>query len=649
MDAKSNELNSSESDNFAPEYRDRLRTWLIKMIHSETIPGLRWENDEKTIFRMPWKHAGRQDYNLEEDSKIFMAWAKHSGRYREGVDKPEPIVWKTRLRCALNKMPDIRELPDRSRLDISEPYRVYQLLPPVHKASQIRRRLYKRSQSQEPDHGHGFGEVGQGQIFKSGAFEVNGENWTKPISAQRRNSSIDTAGYAGKTSPQLLEAQALSSPRFWFSPPAQIPLKSSISPVLSTMHLSRPNPVPLDTAATSVGHSAYPLLPPFPTPFTFPPSTIPQLLTAAAPCFEAFRQQLTLAGQALAPGQRKEADTAFALSRNVSLEQVNAKKSLESVKLEKEDVIRHRLSKLAEGTDDIGHNPFMLHRKAAELEEVLASLKLLLGQNSSEQPERSTSRMRLDEAEKRIKVLERDLAESRTAHAREREAREKLEIEREKTKVVLEQMGDGIRSLAVRIHPRDEEMLSAFSRQTAIQPIKNSNDVSRFQKESELHSTQTTTTAFSDVTQAAIMRPHTRYFQVEPNRFVASQSPTLERHLSKDASSKRLSPSPLDLSVTSPTKRKRTSTEDSDTYWGIPSKSVRSSFSAGRLTSLSPCHSSDEKRSPTSPLSASSESSDYVTSNRKPRSTDPRSSSLSPPHRAGGLLQNHHQGTIQVS
>ena len=81
---------------------------------------------------MPWKHAGRQDYNLE-DSKIFMEWAKHSGRYREGVDKPEPIVWKTRLRCALNKMPDIRELPEMSRLDISDPYRVYELLPPMHK------------------------------------------------------------------------------------------------------------------------------------------------------------------------------------------------------------------------------------------------------------------------------------------------------------------------------------------------------------------------------------------------------------------------------------------------------------------------------------------------------------------------------------
>jgi len=101
------------------------------------VPGLKWLNDEKTVFRMPWKHAGRQDYNLE-DSKIFMEWAKHSGRYREGIDKPEPIVWKTRLRCALNKMPDIRELPELSRLDISDPYRVYELLPAIHKGSYLK-------------------------------------------------------------------------------------------------------------------------------------------------------------------------------------------------------------------------------------------------------------------------------------------------------------------------------------------------------------------------------------------------------------------------------------------------------------------------------------------------------------------------------
>ena len=68
-------------------------------------------------------------------SKELIHRKKHniSGRYREGIDKPEPIVWKTRLRCALNKMPDIRELPEMSRLDISDPYRVYELLPPMHK------------------------------------------------------------------------------------------------------------------------------------------------------------------------------------------------------------------------------------------------------------------------------------------------------------------------------------------------------------------------------------------------------------------------------------------------------------------------------------------------------------------------------------
>jgi len=48
---------------------------------SGNIPGLCWENKEQTIFRMPWKHAGRQDYNLEEDSKIFMV----SMAYRETI------------------------------------------------------------------------------------------------------------------------------------------------------------------------------------------------------------------------------------------------------------------------------------------------------------------------------------------------------------------------------------------------------------------------------------------------------------------------------------------------------------------------------------------------------------------------------------
>ncbi len=42
---------------------------------------------------------------------------------------PEPAVWKTRLRTALNKLPDIEEIQEKTQLDIPEPYRVYRLLP----------------------------------------------------------------------------------------------------------------------------------------------------------------------------------------------------------------------------------------------------------------------------------------------------------------------------------------------------------------------------------------------------------------------------------------------------------------------------------------------------------------------------------------
>lgn len=60
---------------------------------------------------------------------LFQAWALFKGKYKEGVDKPDPPTWKTRLRCALNKSNDFDELVDRSQLDISEPYKVYRIIP----------------------------------------------------------------------------------------------------------------------------------------------------------------------------------------------------------------------------------------------------------------------------------------------------------------------------------------------------------------------------------------------------------------------------------------------------------------------------------------------------------------------------------------
>lgn len=58
---------------------------------------------------------------------IPQAWAVYKGKYREGRDKADPTMWKTRLRCALNKSTDFKEVPERNQLDISEPYKVYRI------------------------------------------------------------------------------------------------------------------------------------------------------------------------------------------------------------------------------------------------------------------------------------------------------------------------------------------------------------------------------------------------------------------------------------------------------------------------------------------------------------------------------------------
>ncbi|XP_073706564.1 interferon regulatory factor 8 [Garra rufa] len=106
----------------------RLKQWLIEQINSNIYNGLLWEDENRTMFRIPWKHAGKQDYNQEVDASIFKAWAIFKGKFKEG-DKAEPATWKTRLRCALNKSPDFEEVTDRSQLDISEPYKVYRIVP----------------------------------------------------------------------------------------------------------------------------------------------------------------------------------------------------------------------------------------------------------------------------------------------------------------------------------------------------------------------------------------------------------------------------------------------------------------------------------------------------------------------------------------
>uniref|UniRef100_A0A3Q3T437 Interferon regulatory factor 10 n=1 Tax=Mastacembelus armatus TaxID=205130 RepID=A0A3Q3T437_9TELE len=104
-----------------------LKEWLITQVDSGKYEGLCWEDEDKTMFRIPWKHAAKKDYKQTEDAALFKAWAVYKGKYREGRDKADPTMWKTRLRCALNKSIDFHEVPERNQLDITEPYKVYRI------------------------------------------------------------------------------------------------------------------------------------------------------------------------------------------------------------------------------------------------------------------------------------------------------------------------------------------------------------------------------------------------------------------------------------------------------------------------------------------------------------------------------------------
>ncbi|XP_003963449.2 interferon regulatory factor 10 [Takifugu rubripes] len=109
------------------ETKMHMKEWLIAQIESGKYAGLSWENEEKTMFRIPWKHAAKKDYSQTADAALFKAWAVYKGKYREGRDKADPTMWKTRLRCALNKSTDFEEVPERNQLDITEPYKVYRV------------------------------------------------------------------------------------------------------------------------------------------------------------------------------------------------------------------------------------------------------------------------------------------------------------------------------------------------------------------------------------------------------------------------------------------------------------------------------------------------------------------------------------------
>ncbi|XP_075065944.1 interferon regulatory factor 1 [Mixophyes fleayi] len=112
-----------------PVTRLRMRPWLEKQIESHTIPGLEWLNKEEMIFQIPWKHAARHGWNIDKDACLFRSWAVHTGKHKNGEKVPDPKTWKANFRCAMNSLPDIKEVKDKSIYKGSSAVRVYRMLP----------------------------------------------------------------------------------------------------------------------------------------------------------------------------------------------------------------------------------------------------------------------------------------------------------------------------------------------------------------------------------------------------------------------------------------------------------------------------------------------------------------------------------------
>ncbi|XP_037635619.1 interferon regulatory factor 2 isoform X1 [Sebastes umbrosus] len=111
-----------------PVERMRMRPWLEEQIDSCQIPGLKWVNKEKRIFQIPWMHAARHGWDLEKDAPLFMRWAIHTGKFQRGIDRPDPKTWKANFRCAMNSLPDIEEVKDKSIKKGTNAFRVYKML-----------------------------------------------------------------------------------------------------------------------------------------------------------------------------------------------------------------------------------------------------------------------------------------------------------------------------------------------------------------------------------------------------------------------------------------------------------------------------------------------------------------------------------------
>ncbi|XP_048758051.2 interferon regulatory factor 1-like isoform X2 [Ostrea edulis] len=110
-----------------PIERQKMRPWLVNLLNNENVAGFSWESRHYETFRISWRHAARQGWDPEVDASLFERWAKHTGKFVDG-DEPDPKRWKANFRCALNSLPDVRQLKDQGQRKGKDAYKVYQFL-----------------------------------------------------------------------------------------------------------------------------------------------------------------------------------------------------------------------------------------------------------------------------------------------------------------------------------------------------------------------------------------------------------------------------------------------------------------------------------------------------------------------------------------
>ncbi|CAL9685173.1 unnamed protein product [Knipowitschia caucasica] len=125
-----------------------MRPWLERHINSNKISGLIWIDKEKSMFAIPWKHAARHGWTVEQDATVFKLWAEHTGKHMEGAES-NPKTWKANFRCALHSLPDVEEVKDQSVHKGQGAMRVYRILR--DKRRKETKALRRKVKTEEPD------------------------------------------------------------------------------------------------------------------------------------------------------------------------------------------------------------------------------------------------------------------------------------------------------------------------------------------------------------------------------------------------------------------------------------------------------------------------------------------------------------------